>query len=94
MISAKGKSIAAISKDIAEGFITVNPLFLKPFDQETLKTLHQQIQKLQVQIRSEKFPFNDTNAIRLRNTRLQRLHNALFVIKHFARERGLKYLFI
>ena len=94
MISLRGKSLAAVSKDIAEGYVIVNPLFLKPLDAETLKGLYQQIIKIQVEIRSEKFPFKDIASIRYRNIRLQRLHTALMIIKTFAKERGLKQLFL
>jgi hypothetical protein len=89
----RGKSIVAVSKDIAEGYVTVNPLFLKPLDVEALKGLHYQISKLQTTIRSESFPHKDLKAIRSRNMRLQRLHNALIVIHNFVKEKGLKHLF-
>ena len=94
MTTLRGKSLVAISKDIADGYVTVNPIFLKPLDAETLKELYHQITKLQAEIRGEKFPFKDIEAIRYRNIRLQRLHSALMIIKNFARERGMKQLFL
>jgi len=90
MISLRGKSLTAIAKDIAEGYVIVNPLFLKPLDAETLKALYSQIMKVQAEIRGEKFPFNDVAAIRSRNMRLQRLHNTLMVIRNFVKERRMK----
>jgi hypothetical protein len=45
--------------------------------------------RTQAEIRREKFPYNDTKAIRLRNTRLHRLHSASIIIKGFARERRI-----
>jgi hypothetical protein len=92
MATLRGKSLIAITKDIADGYVVVNPLFLKPLDAETLKELHQQIVRLQTAIRSEKFPHKDVAAIRCRNMRLQRLHNALIVLNNFMRERGLRYI--
>lgn len=92
MTTLRGKSLIAISRDIADGYVTVNPIFLKPLDAETLKGLYQQITKLQTEIRGEKFPSKDIEAIRYRNLRLQRLHNSLMIIKNFARERGMKQL--
>lgn len=89
----RGKSLIAISRDISDGYITVNPLFLKPLDVETLKDLHHHITKLQTVIRGEKFPFKDVAAIRHRNIRLQRLHAALAIVKNFAKERGMKQIF-
>ena len=89
MANIRGKSFEAVAKDISEGYITVNPIFLKGLDEESLKGLYQAIQKVQSVIRGEKFPFNDIEAIRTRNMRLQRLHLALVVIKNFARERKI-----
>jgi hypothetical protein len=94
MTTLRGKSLIAISRDIADGYVIVNPIFLKPLDAETLKELYHQITKLQVEIRGEKFPFKNIEAIRYRNIRLQRLHSTLMIIKNFARERGMKQLFL
>lgn len=84
-----GKSLKAITQDILEGYIAINPIFLKAFDQESLKALYKEIMKAQSEVRGEKFPYNDVQAIRRRNTRLQRLHSAAMIIKNFAREKGV-----
>lgn len=94
MISLRGKGLVAVSRDIADGFVIVNPLFLKPLDAETMKGLYQQIMKTQIETRGQKFPFNDIRAIRVRNMRLQRLHTSLMIIKNFAKDKGMKQLFI
>lgn len=93
MISLRGKSLVAVSRDIADGFIIVNPLFLKPLDAEALKGLYRQIMKAQTEIRGQKFPFNDVQAIRGRNMRLQRLYTSLMIIKNFAKDKGMRQLF-
>jgi len=90
MISLRGKSLVAVSRDIADGYIIVNPLFLKPIDAEALKDLYRQIMKIQVEIRTEKFPFKNVAAIRARNMRLQRLQSAITIIKNFAKDKGWK----
>lgn len=87
--SIRGKSLKAITNDIADGYLTVNPLFLKPLDGDSVNGLYHEIQQTQVTIRNEKFPANDTRLIRLRNLRLQRLQLALMIMKNFARERRL-----
>jgi hypothetical protein len=48
--------------------------------------------KVQMEIRAEKFPFNDVHAIRRRNMRLQRLHTSLIILKNFSRERRIRGL--
>jgi hypothetical protein len=85
----RGKSLKAIAYDIAEGYVIVNPLFLKSLDNESLKGLHKEISMAQITIRSEKFPTGDIQAIRGRNTRLQRLNAALMILRNFARERKM-----
>lgn len=89
MPNVRGKSLKALIRDVAEGYVAVNPLFLKSFDNETLKEFYIKISKIQVEIRSEKFPNNDIQAIRLRNMKLQRLFGATVVIKNFARDRRI-----
>lgn len=83
----RGKSIAAVAADIAEGFIFLNPLILKNFSNEVYKELYHQLRKLQTVVRNEKFPFHDQEAIRRRNLRLQRLHQAIVVLQNAARVR-------
>ncbi len=89
MANIRGKSLKIIAQDISEGYTAVNPLFLKPFDPETLKELYQLVIKTQAEIRGEKFPFGDLEAIRWRNLRLQRLHTAAMIIKTFARDKRI-----
>jgi hypothetical protein len=83
----RGKSVIAIAKDITEGFFTINPLTLKKFDPAGYKILHQQLKKAQMTVRNEKFPLHDIPRIRSRNMRLQRLHQALIILEHSAKER-------
>jgi hypothetical protein len=82
MTTIRGKSLKAIAYDIAEGYIVVNPLFLKALDSEALKGLYHEIMKVQVEIRAEKFPAGDPKSIRWRNTRLQRLNSAAMIMKN------------
>ena len=89
MPTIRGKSLKAVAYDIAEGYAVVNPLFLKPLNVESLKGLYHEVLKVQILIRSEKFPHGDAQAIRWRNTRLQRLNSAAMIITNFARERRI-----
>ena len=87
MKGIRGKSIKAITLDVAEGYVTINPLFLKPLEMEIIKELYSEVQRIQNEIRGERFPFSDIQAIRWRNMRLQRLSSAQMIIKNFLRER-------
>ncbi len=92
MTTIRGKSLKAIAYDIAEGYVVVNPLFLKPLDAESLKGLYHELLKAQVAVRGQKFPSGDIQAIRWRNTRLQRMNSATMIIKNFARERRISLI--
>ena len=92
MPNIRGKSFKALARDISEGYLTVNPIFLKPLDVESIKGLYQEILKVQGEVRGEKFPFNDPQAIRLRNLRLQRLHTASMIMRTFARDRRVQLI--
>jgi len=89
MPNVRGKSLKALIRDVAEGFVTVNPLFLKPFDPETVREFYRDLSKVQTEIRSERFPTSDVTAIRNRNMRLQRLYSAAMIVRNFARERRI-----
>lgn len=83
----RGKSPKAVAYDISEGYVAVNPLFLKPLGDNELKELYAQVIKAQGEVRSERFPHSDVMAIRRRNVRLSKLHSAAMVIRNFARGR-------
>jgi len=89
MANTRGKSNKALTMDVAEGYVTINPLFLKPLLPEALKEFYHEIDKTQKFLRAEKFPSNDIAAIRLRNLKLQRLYLATVIIRTFARERRI-----
>lgn len=92
MAGIRGKSVKATTIDVAEGFVIVNPIFLKSLEAEVLKDLYQEIAKTQTEIRNERFPTNDIAAIRVRNLRLQRLYSAQMIIRTFARERRISLI--
>lgn len=89
MPNIRGKSLKALTYDVAEGFVTVNPIFLKSFEPESLRDFYKEISKAQIEVRGAKFPTNDIPAIRNRNLKLQRLYSASMIIRNYARERRI-----
>jgi hypothetical protein len=87
--NVRGKSLKALTLDVAEGYIAVNPIFLKLFEPQQLKDIFREISKTQNDIRGERFPTNDLFAIRTRNLKLQRLHSASMIMRNFAKERRI-----
>ncbi len=85
----KGKSMKAVAFDVAEGYISVNPLFLKKFDKDMIKDLFENLNKALTATRNEKVELNDHTTLRTRNMKLQRLHNAVIILRNIAREKRI-----
>jgi hypothetical protein len=85
----KGKSMRVVAVDVAEGYISVNPLFLKKFDKEMIKDLFDHLNKAMTGTRNEKIDLTNQASVRVRNMKLQRLHNAMIIIRNTAREKRI-----
>jgi hypothetical protein len=85
----KGKSMKVVAIDVAEGYISVNPLFLKKFDKDMVKALYDHLNKVLTGTRNEKIDLKNQAALRTRNMKLQRLHNAMIVLRNIAREKRI-----
>jgi hypothetical protein len=84
-----GKSMKQVATDVAEGFTTMNPLVLKKFDKDMIKDLYEHLNKAMNSARNIPVQVNDVAAIRMKNMRLQRLHNALIIVRNNAREKRI-----
>jgi hypothetical protein len=67
----------------------VNPLFLKKFDKDMVKELYDHLNKALTSTRNEKTDFTNVVVLRTRNLKLQRLHNAMIVLRNIAREKRI-----
>jgi hypothetical protein len=85
----RGKSMRVVAIDVAEGYVSVNPLFLKKFDKDMIKELYDHLNKALTSTRNEKTDFTDFVLLRTRNMKLQRLHNAMIVLRNIAREKRI-----
>jgi hypothetical protein len=85
----RGKSMKVVAVDVAEGYLSVNPLLLKKFDKDMIKELFEHLNKALTGTRNEKIDFADHAALRTRNLKLQRLHNAMIVLRNIAREKRI-----
>ena len=82
-----GKSMKAVANDVGEGYMTINPLVLKKFDKDMIKDLFEHLNKAMGAARNLAVPLNDTLALRQKNMKLQRIHNAIIILRNTARER-------
>jgi hypothetical protein len=85
----RGKSMRVVALDVAEGYVSVNPLLLKKFDKDMVKELYDHLNKTLTLTRNEKTDFTDQAVLRTRNMKLQRLHNAMIVLRNIAREKRI-----
>jgi len=85
----RGKSMKAVASDVAEGYVSVNPLFLKKFDKDMIKELYETLSKSLTGLRNEKIDLSDQAMVRTRNMKLQRIHNAIIIVRNSAREKRI-----
>jgi hypothetical protein len=84
-----GKSMKAVANDVGEGYMTINPLVLKKFDKDMIKDLFEHLNKAMGAARNLAVPLDDMPALRQKNMKLQRLHNAIIILRNTARERRI-----
>ena len=83
----RGKSMKVVAIDVAEGYLSINPLFLKKFDKDMIKELYEHLNKALTGTRNAKIDLTNQASVRIRNMQLQRLHNAMIVLRNIAREK-------
>jgi hypothetical protein len=84
-----GKSMKAVANDVAEGYMTINPLVLKKFDKDMIKELFEYLNRAMAAARNIAVPLTDQVAIRNKNMKLQRLHNSIIILRNTAREKRI-----
>ena len=84
-----GKSMKAVANDVAEGYMTINPLVLKKFDKDNIKELFEYLNKAMAAARNIAVPLTDQIAMRNKNMKLQRLHNSIIILRNTAREKRI-----
>ena len=82
---ARSRSLGLMAKDIVEGYVAVSPLVLKKFDVSSFRELYQHLRKLQAAMRGQGVTLQNQVALRERNLRLQRMHQALSVMEFQAK---------
>jgi hypothetical protein len=79
----------AVANDVGEGYMTINPLVLKKFDKDMIKDLFEHLNKAMNAARNLAVPLNDMLAMRQKNMKLQRIHNAIIILRNTAREKRI-----
>lgn len=76
-----------LAQDIAEGYLLMSPPLLKNYTPADLKTIVVNIGIVARELRQVVIPLDDVMAIKTRNMKLSRLHQAEVVIQAFCKKR-------
>jgi hypothetical protein len=69
------------ASDLAEGYLTLNPVSLKKYAGHELDALQKELDRLSRDLRGQVIPQDETETIQLRNRKLLRLSQAVMVIQ-------------
>ena len=76
-------------KEIADGYIAINPVYLKKFSPGTLRVIHRELHKKMISVRAERTDFADIKQVRDRNLKMSRINNAIRMIQAYCKERKI-----
>ena len=77
-------------REVATGYITINPIYLKKFSAGTLRVINRELLKASIAVRAEKTDYNDIKLVRDKNMRLSRINHAMKIIQEFCKERKIQ----
>ncbi|HSG28731.1 MAG TPA: hypothetical protein VLA34_09640 [Candidatus Krumholzibacterium sp.] len=78
-----------MAQDIADGYFMLSPPMLRQFTPADIKTVLGNLALVTREIRQEKIPLEDVLALKARNMRLSRLHQAETVIRAYCKKRRI-----
>jgi hypothetical protein len=76
-------------QEISEGYIAVNPVYLKKFAPGTLRVIHRELHKKMISVRAERTDYADIKQVRDKNLKLSRLNHAIRIIQAYCKERKI-----
>ena len=69
------------ASEVAEGYLTLNPVSLKKYEAHELDALQKELERLSRDLRGQVVPQDDTEAIQAKHRKLLRLSQAASVIQ-------------
>lgn len=76
----------AMARDIGDGFLSLSPTALKRYTPADLKIIHSSLQQVLRDARGEAVSTDDTEAMRRKNLRMQRLNQAIVALANHCRQ--------
>lgn len=77
------------AQDIAAGFTMLSPPMLRSYTPADLKTILFNLGQVARELRQEQIPLEDVMALKMRNMKLSRLHQAETVIRAYGKKHRL-----
>ena len=78
-----------LAMDIALGYANVTMATLKRYGQQDLKTLNVNLNIVLRELRREQVPLEDIMAIKMKNMKIQRVNQALSIIRIYCRKKRI-----
>jgi hypothetical protein len=78
-----GGSAYAMARDVAEGYLLVTERTFKPMSRSDLDQIVFEIDRHLRELRGEQPPLDDIPALQQRQRRIQRLNNALMIVRSY-----------
>jgi hypothetical protein len=78
-----------LAMDIALGYTNVTMATLKRYNQQDLKTLNVNLNIVLRELRREQVPLEDIMAIKMKNMKIQRVNQALSIIRTYCRKKRI-----
>lgn len=76
------------ASELADGYLSLNPVVLKKYEKHELDALQKEIEKLSRDTRSQIIPADDSEGAQTKNRRLLRLSQATVVLQSYRSRRG------
>jgi hypothetical protein len=78
-----------LAADIAEGYLSVTMATLRKYTPVELKTISTNLNIVMREVRREQVSLEDVMALKKRNMKLQRVNNALSIIRTYCKKRRI-----
>jgi len=78
-----------LAQDIAAGFTMLSPPMLRSHTPSDLKTILFNLGQVTRELRQEQIPLEDVMALKMRNMKLSRLHQAEIVIRAYCKKQRI-----
>ncbi len=85
-ISGNPKKMA---QDIADGYIMLSPPMLRSYTPADFKVVLANLGIVTRELRQEQIPLEEINALKMRNMKLSRLHQAEVVVRSYCKKRRI-----